>query len=340
MDDLSTRRTEDRLRAALRDRAALVDPEDRLDEILEAAGSAPRRRWVPLVAAAAVAGLVGTVWALDASGPQDPQPTSVAGTPTPSATPTPTGSPSPTASPSPTSTATAAPLPVYVISSEVLGEPDGRFGLRREWRQSTRTDEEGRVRDAVAASLAATVPGVEPGPWDGVEVSSVAVGADAVTLTLTGRPRTTGTQADDLALPAVGWTAQAVLGRGNLPVTVRADGAELGVVTRPPADETYAVLADVWVTAPLDGARVPESRPVVVTGEASVFEATLTWELQRDGAPVSDGFVTASAGAPARGTYEIDLGTLSAGTYRMSVTSLSPRDGAVDASDVVTFTVG
>ena len=37
--------------------------------------------------------------------------------------------------------------------------------------------------------------------------------------------------------------------------------------------------------------------------------------------------------------YAIDLGTLPSGGYTVRVRSLSPRDGAVDAEDVVSFTV-
>ena len=78
---------------------------------------------------------------------------------------------------------------------------------------------------------------------------------------------------------------------------------------------------------------------MTVRGQASVFEAALTWQLERDGTVVDSGYVTASAGAPARGDYAIDLGTLPSGGYTVRVRSLSPRDGAVDAEDVVSFTV-
>ncbi|MBD3783360.1 MAG: hypothetical protein IE926_10465, partial [Micrococcales bacterium] len=61
MDPMSTSREEERLRSALRHRASLVDPPDRLEDVLEAAGHRPRR-WVPLLAAAAVAAVVGGAW--------------------------------------------------------------------------------------------------------------------------------------------------------------------------------------------------------------------------------------------------------------------------------------
>ncbi len=342
-DDLSTRRTEDRLRTGLRARAALVEAPDRLEDVLAAAGAARGRRWVPLVAAAAVAAVVGGSWAVHEALGSDPRPTSVAGTPTPSPSTPPTTPAPPTTSPSPTATpstpAAAAPLPVYVIVPEVADAPDGRFGLRREWHATTVVDEVARVREAVQAALDAPLLDVTRGPWADVEVTAVEVRADGVVVTLSRPPRTVGSAADDLALPSLGWTAQAVLGRGNLPVTVRADGATLGVVTRPATDEWWTVLTDVWVTEPVSGAVLPGGRPVQVRGEASVFEGALSWELERGGSPVRSGHVTASAGGPARGTYTVDLGTLDPGTYTVRVTALSPKDGSVSASDAATFVV-
>lgn len=343
MDDLATRRAEDRLRAGLTARADLLDPPDRLTEVLAAAGAAHRRRWVPLAAAAAVAAVVtGTVWAAHDGGPDDrPRPTTVANTPSPSTSPSPSPAPT-TSSPDPTASPTATPasvgLPVYVIAPEVVDDPGAGLGLRRTWRSATVTsDEAERVRAAVDLALDADVPGTAGSPWAGVDVSSVRVDAAAVTVTVSAAPRTTGGPADALALPQVGWTAQAVLGRGNVPVTVVSDGRTLGTHTRPPADRWFEELTDVWVTAPRDGAVLPAGRAVVVRGEASVFEAALSWELS--GSAVREGTVTASAGAPTRGTYAIDLGALAPGSYRIRVVALSPKDGSVAHEDTVAFEV-
>ncbi|PKW28184.1 Gmad2 immunoglobulin-like domain-containing protein [Phycicoccus duodecadis] len=350
MDPMTTSRDEERLRAALRGRAHLVDPPDRLDDVLEVARSRRARRWAPLVAAAAVAAVVGGVWVVHPFGteraatPAMPLPSaSPLSSPAPSASTTSIPTATPSTSPAPSVVAAGGPVPVYVVGSEVVDVPDGRFGLRRAWVATAATAADQRVRVAVDAALDAPVPLVDTPPWEGVDVSRVRVTASGVTVDLSGPAQPVSSAVDSLALDQVGWTAQAVLGRGNLPVTVRAGGQVLRVVTRPPADQWWTVLADVWITSPTAGAVVPAGRPVVVRGEASVFEASLSvtvvpnhsqaFPLPR---PIP---VTASAGAPARGTYSVDLGRLAAGSYSVRVVALSPKDGSASASDVVSFTV-
>ena len=338
--------TEDLLRAALRERADVLDPADRLEDVLAAAGAPSGQRWWLSMgaAAAAVAAVVAGAWLV--RGPlEDPARTvpavtaTTAPTPVPSATGSPTG-PEPSPSPSATAPSTQSALPVYVVVPEVPGDPGSGYGLARRWVTLAAPDEDAtRVRAAVDASLGAPVEGVDPSAWAGVDVSAVTVTTDGVRVEVSAAPRRTGTAADDLALAQVGWTAQAVLGRGNLPVTVTTGGSPLGVVSRPATDQWYTVLTNVWVTAPTPGDRLPAGSPVTVSGQASVFEAALTWQLERDGTVVDSGYVTASAGAPAWGDYTIDLGSLPSGGYTVRVRSLSPRDGAVDAEDVVSFTV-
>ncbi len=342
--------TEDLLRAALRERADVLDPADRLEDVLAAAGAPSGRRWwlSAGAAAAAVAAVVAGAWLV--RGPlEDPARTvpavtaTTAPTTAPTPVPSPSGSPSgrgPSPSPSATAPAIESALPVYVVVPEVPGDPGSGYGLARRWVTLAAPDEDAtRVRAAVDASLGAPVEGVDPSAWAGVDVSAVTVTTDGVSVEVSAAPRRTGTAADDLALAQVGWTAQAVLGRGNVPVTVTTGGSPLGVVTRPATDQWYTVLTNVWVTAPTPGERLPAGSPVIVSGQASVFEAALTWQLERDGTVVDRGSVTASAGAPAWGDYTIDLGTLPSGGYTIRVRSLSPRDGAVDAEDVVSFTV-
>ncbi len=339
-----TTETEDLLRAALQERAEVVDPADRLEDVLAATGPASRVRWwMPAgAAAAAVAAVVAGVWLVRGPLP-DPSPTLPAVTATTAPAPTPSATQS-LPSPSPTPSGSGAParavLPVYVVAAEVPGAPARGYGLARRWLTlDAGEDPAGRVRAAVDASFDAPVEGTDPAPWAGVDVRSVTIAADGLTVEVSGPPRSTGTAVDDLALPQVGWTAQAVLGEGNLPVTVTSAGATLGVVTRPASDTWYAVLTDVWITAPTPGASLPAASAVTVRGQASVFEAALVWQLERSGAVVGTGQATASAGAPARGDYAIDLGVLTAGEYTVRVRSLSPKDGSVDGEDVVTFSV-
>ena len=53
---------------------------------------------------------------------------------------------------------------------------------------------------------------------------------------------------------------------------------------------------------------VPAARPLKISGEATVFEANVQWQLSdATGRVVDQGFVTASAGAPDRGTFDISV---------------------------------
>ena len=98
-------------------------------------------------------------------------------------------------------------------------------------------------------------------------------------------------------------------------------------------------LAPIWVVSPTRDEVPPRSKPVVVKGQATVFEATLAWQLTRGGASVRSGSAMASVGAPERGDYSIDLGRLPAGEYTISVTEPSAKDGSVAAQATRSFTV-
>ena len=103
-------------------------------------------------------------------------------------------------------------------------------------------------------------------------------------------------------------------------------------------------------------ARAPFSRPLArlpgrqrevlvpaVCQDASIgttVEATVSWELLRDGSVVDTGSAMASVGAPGRGTYEIGLGSLEPGSYAVRVFELSAEDGRkVSAETTMPFTV-
>ena len=188
-----------------------------------------------------------------------------------------------------------------------------------------------------------------PRPWADTTVLKVTVadGRIAVELSDAGPAGLPSEQAR-LAVQGLVWTATAAVGGGNLPVRFSvADGATslLGAYptseayTRPAADATYQDLAPIWVDAPAPGAGLPAGRPVVASGTASVFEATVQWRLTRSGAEVVKGFSTASIGAPGRGTWTADLGRLPAGTYTFTAYERSAEDGSVRAQDQSTFTV-
>jgi hypothetical protein len=358
-------RTVAALRVALDERAAEIEPGDRLEEILErsrpprAAGL--NRSWMLLAAAAAVLAVVAGLW-LGLPDGSEPVP---GGTdrPLPSASPsvgpTPTDAPAPTSTPStpsPTTTAAAlAALPVYYVAP--IGDDARMVRLYREWLTvpgvTREADDRVRARTAVELAMTAVPPGTDGylRTWDGVDLLDVTVTDARITITLSG-PGTTAFPEDTerVSVQQLVWTAQAAVGRGTIPVRFElADGSDAIFGTQP-VDRTYnrpasrdlyhEDLAPIWVTAPTRGQVLPAGRTVTVTGEACVFEATVSWELLRQGDVVDEGFVTASVGAPGRGTYEIGLGPLAPGSYAVRVFELSAEDGQkVSAETTMPFTV-
>jgi len=141
---------------------------------------------------------------------------------------------------------------------------------------------------------------------------------------------------------------QAALGK-SLPV--RFELADGGAVVSPghPVSAAYnrptdqmAVLeqvAPIWVDAPARNGVVKAATPLTATGVASTFEANVEWEVLRDGVSFEKGFTTASAGAPARGTYRLTTKKpLTAGSYVLRVFESSAKDGSLAAEQRIPFT--
>jgi hypothetical protein len=80
------------------------------------------------------------------------------------------------------------------------------------------------------------------------------------------------------------------------------------------------------VESPGTGADVP--RTFEVTGSATVFEATLVVELVRGGKVIEKQTVTASEGAPARGTFETTLHASTPGPATVTAFAPSAENGA------------
>ncbi len=354
------------LRVALDERAADIEPGDRLDDILERAhpqrAARMNRSWVLLAAAAAVLAVVAGVRLGLPDGSQ-PVPGGI-DRPLPSATPSvgttatePPPTPSTGSTPTPTSTTAGALaiLPVYYAAP--IGDDARIVRLYREWLTASgvtpRADDQVRARAAVELAMTATPPGTDGylRTWDGVDLLGVSVTGARITITLSG-PGTTAFPEDTerVAVQQLVWTAQAAVGKGTIPVRFElADGSGAMFGTQPvdrtynrPAsrDLYYQDLAPIWVTTPTRGQVLPAGRSVTVRGEACVFEATMSWELLRDGSVVDTGSAMASVGAPGRGTYEIGLGSLEPGSYAVRVVELSAADGRkVSAETTMPFTV-
>ena len=339
--------TERELREALAARAREIRPSSRLGAILDEASEpepgTSHGRWLTGLAVAAAAAVVGgTIWAA-----RPDSPTTLPGaTPSTSATPTSTPSVSPSASPStPRSTPPiSAPPALAVYRAGSNGGVEDRPGLVREFWSApagTGLGDADRVAAAVAEAMRRSTL------WSGVRLDAARVEASGISLDLS-RPgsRAPDTEQAGLAVSSLVWTAQAAVGRGDLPVTFTTGSPGLLLDRLDPsraftrATTAPGALCDIWVDDPAPGAALRAASPVSVKGQAVAFEAHVQWELSRGGTVVRDGFTMTSIGAPSRGTFTVDLGRLETGTWTFRAFTTSLKDGTtVLAERVVTFSV-
>ena len=359
-------RIERELRQVLTREAARMTPTDRLDDILHearAAGPArdrsPRRWLVPVAAAATVAVIGGGVWAVTQDdGRQDPTPPMTSSTPTTSPD-VPTSAvtgPSATATDQPTSVGTTTvSLPVYFVGP--IGDDKPTYKLFREFVPKslpTGASPQERAKAALVTAINAQPWSNTAGylqPWSGQTIGDVTVTSGLITVDLAdaGNPQAAVTaEIRRLAVQELVWTAQAAA-QQSVPVRFLVQGkatplfgsiATDETFTRPPSDRLYEDAAPIWITSPSRDQVVPAAKAVTVTGQAIVFEATVSWQLKRGSSQVKNGFTTASIGAPMQGTYTFDLGVLTPGDYTIRVFEMSMAgDDKVAAETSTTFTV-
>jgi len=84
-------------------------------------------------------------------------------------------------------------------------------------------------------------------------------------------------------------------------------------------DDFAGYVPPIFVESPAAGAQVPQT--FHISGTASVFEATLVVQLVRDGKVILKQSVTASEGAPGRGTFDT---TVHATPGELTVAAFSP----------------
>lgn len=101
-------------------------------------------------------------------------------------------------------------------------------------------------------------------------------------------------------------------------------------VSRAPAAET---LGPVWLDVP-DGGAISGD----FGGTATVFEATVSWELRQGDRVAQDGFSTATEGAPGRGTWT-GTADVPPGDYELWAYESSAKDGSVTWLDTKRVTV-
>lgn len=282
-----------------------------------------RRILATVLAAVALAGCAGTP--TEPTGPVPPAP-----------------APSAPADPAPAPSATERALPVYYVADTPAG-----FRLYREFHRVTTTDP---ASDAVREMLARPA-GADPDyrthwPAGTALRTPVAVADGVITVDLTGMDAVgagVGTALAELTVQQLVFTVQGALQSAD-PVRILLDGAPVpelwgAVDTSEPVarGDVYALRSLVQIDTPAHGATV--GRQVEVRGEAAVFEATLPWEVLRDGVVVQSGFAMTAQGqrfAP----YAFAL-TLEPGRYTVRVREDDPSggEGRPVLSDDKTITV-
>jgi len=370
-DDANTDDLEPRLREVLHQDANRIQPHERRTEILamiqhEKRNGEPARRWlIPVSAAASVALIGAVVWGVSNTG-GSPRTTPAAGSASTSA---PAGSPSAVPRPqtlpvpgpsqgqtpngSVVATTARVVLPAYFVGA--TSQAGKRFGLYREFVRTVvpvRATPAQKARAAVAVAMnAEPFTSYEPylEPWSGTSAKGVTVTPSRITVTLSGPGAPGFTDAQTrLAVQQLVWTAQGAVGRGNIPVKfILANGSRrlfgtyptTATYKRPPKDLQYQVLAPIWITSPVRGQVFPAGAPVVAAGQSCAFEATTQWQLRKGRAIVRSGFTTASSGCPTRGTWQVRLGVLRAGSYTFRMYEVSMQDGTIFAETSKPFTV-
>jgi spore germination protein GerM len=113
-----------------------------------------------------------------------------------------------------------------------------------------------------------------------------------------------------------------------------ASGSAAASITALPA---WQVWGHVWITAPAENATVASS--FQIGGEATVPEGTVNWQILRNGGLLKQGTVTATFGAPGRGTWSVTVSGLAPGPYQVRAYEASAKDGSITYEDDKAFTV-
>jgi hypothetical protein len=239
----------------------------------------------------------------------------------------PSTAPSVAATPSAPATAQRA-LPLYYVVASPAGPR-----LAREFRRLPVDTNPGT---AAVTALLATPTGTVPGhrnPWPVDAALAAPVTHEGGVVTVDLNAAAAGTSPDDpiLAVQQLVYTVTGALGTTD-PVQFLVDGAQVprlwsdGVNTSVPVPraDPLGVRLLVGIDDPAEGATVRS--PVRVSGEAAVFEATLLWEVRRDGAVVRSGFTSTAEGQRfAPYAFSLDLPP---GEYEIRVLEDDPSGGA------------
>jgi len=333
-----------RLAELLADAVEPVEPSYRLDAIRASARTPSRRLWhYALAGTAAAAAVVVAVAVVGSRTDQQPLGPAV---------------------PEPAPTATEPPLPSGGTTVPVyyVGDTAGGPRLFRELRRLAGSDP---LELAVEAALGRAPDGSGLRPLDpdyrsawpagtSARTSFDGVGVDGgLTIDLGGegslRERPDGLDPEEagMAVEQLVWTAQAAA-RVRAPVRILLDGRPTDQVLGVPVAEplatgpTLQVLNRVSLTSPEQDATVTGD-VLEVRGVANSVEATVGWELLRDGEPVRTGHATADGWMEERlfpFATSIDVSGLPSGSYTLVASTSDPSGGQegdgpqVDTRDV------
>jgi hypothetical protein len=259
--------------------------------------------------------------------------TSTAGTDVPVAS----SAAAPSVTAAPASPATAPPtseqraLPLYYVTDTPAGPR-----LAREFRRLPVGDGPAAAGTAAVTALFAAPSGSVPGhssPWPaGSTLAAPVTHANGI-VTVDLDPRAVETAPPDpiLAVQQLVYTVTGALGTAD-PVQLRVAGVTVprlwddGVVTGLPIGraDPLGIRVLVGIDEPAEGATA--TSPLRVTGEAAVFEATLLWEVRRDGAVVRSGAASTAEGQTFS-PYAFAV-PLPPGDYEIRVAEDDPSDGA------------
>lgn len=191
-----------------------------------------------------------------------------------------------------------------------------------------------RITAAIDALLELTDPGDElfTSVPAGTTLHRVSVDGDTATIDLSGG-----------IVGSSGGSAQEITFAQQLAHTARVDDAITGIrlhIDGQPVTELWGhldwsgtievdpfILSPVTVTTPLADEEIPVGR-VTFRGQATVFEATvLVTLLDAAGTVLEEGFVTATTGAPERGTWEWTVELPVPGEYTVVAGGSDPSGG-------------
>lgn len=266
--------SEDRIRDLLADTVADVEPRHALDDIRARTRRGSRGSWLPVGLAALATAAAVTAFATLGGGPVED--------PGPAASP----------SPPPSATSTPAPAPGLAVAVYYVGDtPDGPR-LYREFRAGT-----GDPLSA-AADLLARAPrdpdyrtlwptgAIADTSFDGAGVDGL-VGVTIADASYAERPAGMSAAEATMAVEQAVYTLQAAVGARAPVGFYLPDGNPLPTVWGVPTNEPIAngpvldTLAHVSLTDPAEGAVVPASGRLPVSGVANSFEANVVVRVQR-----------------------------------------------------------